>query len=132
MGARVYCVQAARSARLVALSPTTGGRWDRAALPPVCPSNEVTVLPYAGVGLFAEVPSIDGEWPKVTNSVNGVVVVGMGALPDVSSSKVVPALANWAKALHANGGRLIIADLSPAPYRCCGALASPTRWVLTV
>lgn len=110
----LYCVQAAKSAQLVALAPTADGGWERAAVPESCPSNEVTVLHYAGVGLFAEVPRIDEEWPRVTESEHAVVVLSMSALPDVPSSKVVKALEKWAKDLHGNGGRLIIAGLSPA------------------
>lgn len=110
----LYCVQAAKSAQLVALAPTSDGGWERTTVPESCPSNEVTVLHYAGVGLFAEVPRIDEEWPRVTESEHAVVVLSMSALPDVPSSKVVKALEKWAKDLRGNGGRLIIAGLSPA------------------
>ncbi len=82
-------------------------------MPEQAPSNEVTVLHYAGVGLFAEVPRIDEEWPKVADSRNAVVVLSMGALPDVPSSKVINALTKWATDLQHNGGRLIIAGVSP-------------------
>ena len=37
----------------------------------------------------------------------------MGALPDVPSSKVINALTKWATDLQRNGGRLIIAGVSP-------------------
>jgi sulfate permease, SulP family len=110
----LYCVKASQSATLVAFTPSGGGGWDRAAVPDACPSNEVTVLHYAGVGLFAEVPRIDELWPKVSDSTNAVVVLSMGTLPDVPSSKVINAVRKWAKGLAANGGRLYIVGLSPA------------------
>jgi SulP family sulfate permease len=109
----LYCVKAAQSAKLVALRPTADG-WERAAVPPTVPDNEVTVLHYAGVGLFAEVPRIDEEWPAVSGSHNAVVVLSMAALPDVPSSKVISAVKKWAGDLQANGGRLFIAGISPA------------------
>lgn len=110
----LYCAKAAQSARPIALTPSAGGGWDRAEVPDACPSSRVTVLHYAGIGLFAEVPRIDEEWPRVIDSDNAVVVLSMGTLPDVPPSKVVHALNKWANDLNANGGRLIIAGLSPA------------------
>jgi sulfate permease, SulP family len=110
----LYCVKASQSAKLVALRPAPDGGWDRADVPETCPSNEVTVLHYAGVGLFAEVPRIDELWPKVANSTNAVVVLSLGTLPDVPSSKVIRAIRKWATDLEANGGRMYIAGVSPA------------------
>jgi sulfate permease, SulP family len=110
----LYCVKAAGSARLIALTPAAEGGWDRAPVPDAIPSNEVTVLHYAGVGLFAEVPRIDEDWPKVADSRNAVVVLSLGALPDVPSTKVIHALKRWADGLEKNGGRLIIAGVSPS------------------
>lgn len=112
----LYCAKAAKSAELIALRATDDG-WERAPVPDHCPSNQVTVLHYAGVGLFAEVPRIDEEWPDVSGSHNAVVVLSMAVLPDVPSSKVVHAVAKWASDLKAHGGRLIIAGLSPAALR---------------
>lgn len=112
----LYCVEAAKSARLIALR-SVDGDWERAPVPEALSSNEVTVLHYAGVGLFAEVPRIDEEWPTVSGSDNAVVVLSMGSLPDVPSSKVIHALNKWATDLKGHGGRLIIAGLSPAALR---------------
>ncbi len=109
----LYCVEAAKSAKLIALRPSDTG-WERAPVPATLPSNDVTVLHYAGVGLFAEVPRIDEEWPMVSGSRNAVVVLSMAALPDVPSSKVIHALEKWARNLRDHDGRLIIAGLSPA------------------
>ncbi len=108
----LYCVKAAQSAQLIALVPIDDG-WQRAPVPDQLPSNEVTVLHYAGIGLFAEVPRIDEEWPRVADSHNAVVVLSMAALPDVPSSKVINALSKWATDLQRHGGRLIIAGVSP-------------------
>ena len=113
----LYCVKASQSALLVALTPTGDGDWEIGPVPAKCPSNEVTVLHYAGVGLFAEVPRIDEEWPRVAGSTNAVVVLSMRALPDVPSSKVIRAVRTWATDLQAHGGRLLIAGVTPATER---------------
>lgn len=109
----LYCVKASQSARLVALVPS-GDDWEIAPVPADCPSGQVTVLHYQGVGLFAEVPRIDEEWPRVVDSSNAVVVLSMRMLPDVPSSKVIRALRKWATDLESHGGRLLIAGVSPA------------------
>lgn len=110
----LYCIKASGSAKLIALTRRSDGGWDRGEVPDHCPSDEVTVLHYAGVGLFAEVPRIDEEWPEVADSHNAVVVLSMAALPDVPSSKVIHALQKWADDLKRNGGRLMIVGVSPA------------------
>jgi sulfate permease, SulP family len=109
----LYCAKASQSASLVALKPVDDGKWRRTEVPDTVPGNDVTVLHYAGVGLFAEVPRIDELWPKVTDTDNAVVVLSLSALPDVPSSKVIKALTKWAHDLQANGGKLLIAGVSP-------------------
>lgn len=108
----LYCVKASQSANLIALKPRADGGWDRAEVPEKCASKDVTVLHYAGVGLFAEVPRIAEEWPSATDTSDAVVVLSLAGLPDVPSSKVIHALRDWATALRGNGGKLIIAGVS--------------------
>lgn len=109
----LYCAKASQAAELIALSRTDGDWWV-VPVPDAVASDAVTVLQYSGVGLFAEVPRIDEDWPRVEDSDNAVVVLGMHTLPDVPSSKVIKALRRWAEDLAANGGRMIIAGVSPA------------------
>jgi len=109
----LYCAKASQAARLIALSRSDDG-WYIVPVPDRLPSDSVTVLQYAGVGLFAEVPRIDEDWPQVADSHNAVVVLGMAMLPDVPSSKVIKSLRRWANELQACGGRMIIAGVSPA------------------
>jgi SulP family sulfate permease len=113
----LYCVKAAQSAQLIALQATGDGGWQAIPVPERCASNDVTVLHYAGVGLFAEVARIDEEWPKAAGSTNAVVVLSLRALPDVPSSVAIKALRRWAGELQAHGGRLIIAGVTPAADR---------------
>ena len=65
----------------------------------------MTVLHYAGVGLFAEVARIDEEWPKAAGTTNAVVVLSLRMLPDVPSSVAIKALRRWEGGLQAHGGR---------------------------
>ena len=113
----LYCVKATQSAQLMALEQTDDGDFRVVPVPEECPSNEVTVLHYAGVGLFAEVARINEEWPKVEGSTNAVVVLSLRTLPDVPSSVAIKALRRWAGELQSHGGRLIVAGVTPAADR---------------
>jgi SulP family sulfate permease len=111
----LYCAKAAKAAQLVALQPADEqGVWRIVPMPQRCASHDVTVLHYAGVGLFAEVAQIDEEWPRADGTRNAVVVLSMRSLPDVPSSVAIKALRRWAAELTANDGRLIIAGVTPA------------------
>lgn len=109
----LYCVKAAKAAQLVALQPGESGDWRIVDVPQQCADDDVTVLHYAGVGLFAEVAHIDESWPRAAGTHNAVVVLSMRALPDVPSSVAIKALRRWADELAANHGRLIIAGVTP-------------------
>jgi sulfate permease, SulP family len=112
----LYCAKASQAAELIALSRTDDDWWV-VPVPDAVANDTVTVLQYSGVGLFAEVPRIDEDWPRVEDSHNAVVVLGMRTLPDVPSSKVIKSLRRWATDLQSNGGRLIIAGASPATVK---------------
>lgn len=109
----LYCAKAAEAAQLMALVPAVDGGWQQAPVPAHCTSNDVTVLHYAGVGLFAEVARIDETWPRADDTTNAVVVLSLRSLPDVPSSVTIKALRRWAGQLTANNGRLIIAGVNP-------------------
>lgn len=110
----LYCVRAAKAAELQALQPSgEDGGWRIIPVPEACADNDVTVLHYTGVGLFAEVARIDEQWPRVAGSTNAVVVLSMRMLPDVPSSVAIKALRRWAGDLAANHGRLIVAGVTP-------------------
>ncbi|WP_082940016.1 SulP family inorganic anion transporter [Mycolicibacterium peregrinum] len=109
----LYCAKAAETAQLMALTPDPDGGWQQAPVPEQCASNDVTVLHYAGVGLFAEVARIDETWPRAEGTSNAVVVLSLRALPDVPSSVTIKALRRWAGQLTANNGRFIISGVNP-------------------
>jgi SulP family sulfate permease len=113
----LYCVQAARQADLIALEPTGQGGWRTTGVPSSCPSGQVTVIFYNGVGLFAEVPRLDERWPDLSETRDAVLIVSMRTLPDVPSSTVIKALEKRVRTLTANGSKLMIVGVTPEVAR---------------
>ncbi|MEU7738513.1 SulP family inorganic anion transporter [Streptomyces griseus] len=109
----LYCVQAARRARLVALVPDGRGRWHPADVPADMPPGEVTVLYYDGVGFFAELPGIEASLPPADHARGAVLILVMRGAPDVPSSTMTKVLRSYAHDLHRAGGRLILAGVEP-------------------
>ncbi|MFE2913602.1 SulP family inorganic anion transporter [Kitasatospora indigofera] len=110
----LYCVQAARQARLRAVLPTGDGRWRTAPPPSRLPAGEVTVLEYTGVSLFAELPHIQADWPDTAGAERAVLVLTVSGLPDVPSSAVIKWLGRRSDELERQGGRLVLAGATPA------------------
>lgn len=117
----LYCVKAAQQARLVALEPTGHGSWKMTDVLPSCPSGEVTVIHYGGVGLFAEVPRLDERWPDLSRTRGAVLILSVRTLPDVPSSAVIKALEKRARTLAAGGSKLMIAGVTPRSPASCAA-----------
>ncbi|MEV0268022.1 SulP family inorganic anion transporter [Hamadaea sp. NPDC050747] len=113
----LYCVQAARQARLVSLVRQPDGKWQTAAVPQRLPGGEVTVLHYGGVSLFAELPRIDQQWPDVGEARSPVVILSMREVADIPSATMMTVLERRAKELREAGGRLLLAGVHPALAR---------------
>ncbi|MHA6760691.1 SulP family inorganic anion transporter [Streptacidiphilus sp. PAMC 29251] len=113
----LYCVQAARQSKLVALTPAEDGGWTVGPVPARLPSDQVTVLYYAGVNLFAELPRIDAQRPDPQGSERAVVVLAIRGRPDVPSSAVLKQLGRYADEHRACGGRLIVAGADEGTAR---------------
>ncbi|MYW63765.1 SulP family inorganic anion transporter [Streptomyces sp. SID8379] len=110
----LFCVQAARQTRLVALHRETGGgHWRTGDPPRRLPPGEVTVLDYAGTSLFAELPRVEAELPDVHGARDAVLVLVVRTLPDVPSSAVIKSLDRYARSLSDEGGRLVLAGVQP-------------------
>ncbi|WP_052397838.1 STAS domain-containing protein [Streptomyces sp. NRRL F-5123] len=115
----LYCVQAARQARLVALhrvpgSPGGPGRWETADPPAHLRPGTVTVLDYAGSSFFAELPRIEKQLPATDDARGAVLVLVVRALPDVPSSAMLKILDRCTARLAEQGGRLILCGVQPA------------------
>lgn len=111
----LYCVQAARQSELVALERDPEGRWATTGAPPpaVLPPGRVTVLTYEGTNLFAELPRLETQLPRVDGARRAVLVLVMRTAPDVPSSAMLKLVRRYAAGLHAQGGRLVLAGVQP-------------------
>nr|WP_272918291.1 STAS domain-containing protein [Gordonia sp. SID5947] len=109
----LYCVQAARAARLVSLTDSDGD-WYVGDAPATLKPDSVTIVHYSGVALFAEVPRITEHWPRITDdSRRAVLILSVRTLPDVPSATMQKMLKAQADTLRANGGRFMLAGVSP-------------------
>lgn len=109
----LYCVQAARASRLVALD-NVAGTWRTAEVPSTLPSDTVTVIHDFGVGIFAEVPRLDEQWPTLQpDSHHPVLILSVRTLPDVPSATLQKMLRKRADTFREHGGRLMIAGVRP-------------------
>ncbi|MER5948471.1 SulP family inorganic anion transporter [Streptomyces sp. NPDC001904] len=114
----LYCAQAARRARLVALTrDPESGDWDTGEPPEKLPPGQVTVLYYDGVSFFAEMNRIEAMLPSSDDARGAVLVLVMRGVPDVPSSTVVKVLRRYVHDLDAHGGRLILAGAEPGLVR---------------
>ena len=107
----LYCVQAARQSKLVGLTEDGHGGWTVGPVPERLPSDRVTVLYYAGVNLFAELPRIDAQRPDGHAAERAVVVLAVRGAPDVPSSAVLKLLGRYADEQRRRGNRLIVAGV---------------------
>ncbi|WP_079039535.1 SulP family inorganic anion transporter [Streptomyces sp. Root431] len=113
----LYCAQAARRARLVALVRDEDGDWHPTEPPKRLTAGETTVLYYDGIGFFAELPHIEETLPRTDDAQGAVLVLVMRGVPDVPSSTVVKLLRRYVAELRRNGGRLVIAGAEPGLVR---------------
>ncbi|MFJ7628488.1 SulP family inorganic anion transporter [Streptomyces sp. NPDC097595] len=118
----LYCAQAARRARLIALRrtpdrPSGPGHWETAAPPAGLAPGSVTVLEYEGSSFFAELPRIEHLLPATDGARGAVLVLTVRALPDVPSSAMLKLLDRYAARLAGEGGRLVLCGVQPAFVR---------------
>lgn len=108
----IYCVQAARAARLVAFEPDDGD-WRISPVPEVFASDGITVLHYSGVALFAEAPRLDDQWPTLPDDAHhSVLILSVRMLPDVPSATLMKLLRKRVESFQNQGGRLMLAGVS--------------------
>jgi SulP family sulfate permease len=118
----LYCAQAARQARIVALRrppgrPADTGHWEAVEPPAALAPGSVTVLDYAGSSFFAELPRVENRLPAVDGARGAVLVLVVRSLPDVPSSAMLKVLDRYATGLADQGGRLILCGVRPALRR---------------
>jgi SulP family sulfate permease len=82
--------------------------WRQVPVPDEAPSNSVTVLLYAGSGLFAEVARMDELWPQTSSTHHAVIVLVVQTLPDIPSTTFLKALARRSRQLRDQDVRLML------------------------
>lgn len=110
----LYCAQAARQAKLVALVRADDGRWRTAEPAAALPPGEVTVLDYAGSSFFAEPPRIEAQLPRPDGARGAVLILVVRALPDVPLSAMIKLLDRYARHLGDQDGRLVLCGVQPS------------------
>jgi sulfate permease, SulP family len=116
----LFCVAASRQGHLVALERTGAdhaNRWRFAPVPEAVSSDAVTVLHYAGTGLFAELPRIDERWPRTDETHNAAILLSIRALPDIPSTTLLKWLERRATSLGSQGVRLILVGVDQQTTR---------------
>lgn len=113
----LYCAQAARGTRVSALVRAADGTWTTAPVPDRLPPGEVTVLYYAGVSFFAELPRVEAALPRTEGARGAVLVLVVRGAPDVPSATMARLLERRAADLRDQGGRLVLAGARPGLVR---------------
>ncbi|MFF5468039.1 SulP family inorganic anion transporter [Streptomyces achromogenes] len=113
----LYCAQAARQSRFLALTRDPKGHWHLSDPPDRLPPGDVTVLYYAGTSFFAELPRIEQALPRADDAHGAVLILVVRGAPDVPSSTMAKVIRRHARELDRQGGRLILAGVSPGLAR---------------
>ncbi|GHH11405.1 SulP family inorganic anion transporter [Streptomyces rubradiris] len=113
----LYCAQAARQARFLALTRDPEGRWHLSDPPDRLPPGDVTVLYYAGTSFFAELPRIEQALPRADDAHGAVLILVVRGAPDVPSATMAKVIRRHARELDRQGGRLILAGVTPGLAR---------------
>jgi len=116
----LFCIAASREARLVALvraGPDHPDRWRIVPVPETVPSNSVTVLHFAGTGLFAELSRIDERWPQTDQTHDAAILVSIRALPDIPSTTLLKWIERRARTLASQDVRLMLVGVDEQTVR---------------
>jgi SulP family sulfate permease len=99
----------AMEVRVVALSITEDGGLEELTAPAALPENSVTVLTVYGNLFFAAASNMEDRLPQPTP--RGVVVLRVRGLDNIGSTYIT-VLDRYQQALRAQGGELLLADVS--------------------
>jgi SulP family sulfate permease len=114
-------INSSSAANVVALQPIAPGRWRRGEVPPSLPPGHVTVLDIEGSGAFTSVPGLFAALPQPPQADPGsgpagpppaVVLRLRGHLR--TNLTFTKALADYAAAISASGGTVVVCGLQPA------------------
>jgi sulfate permease, SulP family len=121
----LYVVASSRKLRLQEGVHQDDGGWVMQDAPKQLKANDVNVYVIQGLDFFAEVPTLEDQMPSNRGVQNAVVVLVIRDMRTISSTGI-KWLEHYLKELQANGGTLILADVSQevmAVLKKSGALA---------
>jgi SulP family sulfate permease len=108
----LYVGASSRKVKLQQLAQLEDGGWEVQEPPKALAPDQVTVLVVQGLDFFAEVPALDDEMPPARGVPNAAVVLVARDMTHITST-AIKWLERYAQDLRANGGVLILADISP-------------------
>jgi SulP family sulfate permease len=126
----LFCVAVSQQSKLMALvpeGPDRANRWRIVPVPESVPSGGVTILHYAGTGLFAELPRIDERWPRTDETHDAVIILSIRTLPDIPSTTLLKWLERRAKSLESQNVRMILVGLDEETMRVFERSGALTR-----
>ncbi len=107
----LYVFTAAERMTITELVPTDDNDLLQQPAPDVLPSNEVTILNLGGSLFFAAARDFEEEAPSADEAEHAAVIIPLRGRQTLGST-AIGVLERYSAALQANGGRLIISDVS--------------------
>ncbi len=107
----LYVFTAAERMTVTELVPTDDNDFLQQPAPDVLPSDEVTILNLSGSLFFAAARDFEEEAPSTDDAEHAAVIIPLRGRQTLGST-AIGVLERYAAALQANGGRLIISDVS--------------------
>jgi SulP family sulfate permease len=107
----LYVVASASKVRLQEAVRLDDGGWELHDAPAQLKAGQVTVMLIQGLDFFAEVPLLEDQMPSARGVANAVAVLIIRDMTKITST-TIRWLERYAQVLQANGGLLMLADVT--------------------
>ena len=111
----LYAYTSANNIRLVRLVPLPDGRFQRGTMPDTLPENDVLILSVHGYMYFAAIQRLERLLPRPSSADQTALILRMREGRSLGSTGI-NMLHEYADALRARGGRLILSGVAPETY----------------
>ncbi|MDX1417456.1 MAG: SulP family inorganic anion transporter [Candidatus Promineifilaceae bacterium] len=108
----LYIAASSRHAKLKLLVKNEDGRWEEYAAPETFPSQDVSVIYFAGFDFFAEVPVLAAQMPSVVDLTSAIIILRLRGLEMVPSTGL-KWLKRFQEELQAGDNELMLAGVEP-------------------
>jgi SulP family sulfate permease len=109
----LYVFRSSNEVRVVQFMPVEGGLPVEQPAPAELPSDQVTMLYPYGSLFFAATSAFEQELPEVDKAHHAVVILILRGHQEEGSTFIM-VLSRYTKKLQANGGKLMLAGVSPS------------------